>query len=93
MFTLRFMSGADSAVVSGARYDTRHFMTSDQMRAESCIVTVYPQPTSDIGGVEFHVGGEEHQYPVCYVENQSGKTIDRVGPFQTPDLQAARMAQ
>jgi hypothetical protein len=82
MFTLKFMEGGNSTVVSGARYDTHYLLTGDLARAAACIVTVYPQLTSDTAGVEFHVGGERQQYGVCYIENQSGKTIDRIGPFE-----------
>lgn len=36
-------------------------------------------------GVEYQVGGEAPDshppYDTCWIENQSGKTIDRIGPF------------
>ncbi len=83
MFTLRFMDGADSTVVCGNRYDVRHLLTEDQVRAEAAIVTIYPQMTSDVGGTEFHVGGERG-HGVCFAENQAGKTIDKIGAFEAP---------
>lgn len=82
MFTLRFMNGGDTTVVAGIRYDTKHILVPDQTHAKGAIVTVYPQMTSDSGGVEFRVNGDcSPRWGVCWVENAAGKTIDRIGPF------------
>lgn len=44
-------------------------------------------------GVEYRVGGlgkDGHKpYAVCFIENQAGKTIDRIGPYppaHTPNV-------
>lgn len=89
MLTLRFMNGVtiDETVVSAARYDVRHQQSNDKMCAVAAIVTIYPQTTSESGGVEFHIGGEHPlAYGVCWVENQSGKTIGRIGSFEPESL-------
>lgn len=73
MFTLRLIGTEKTTVVSAARYDVIGSLNGS-------FVITYPQTTSDVGGVEFHIGdGHRQEFNACYVENQSGKTIDRIG--------------
>lgn len=73
MFHLRFFRPEmmDNVNVHGKRYDSR-YVSGIQ------IVTVYDKLTSDGGGVEFKVGED---FRKCYVTNEAGKTVDRIGPF------------
>jgi hypothetical protein len=99
MITIKFQSMFEntshksaSAVVTCARYDVDWYENHAR-------VTVY-KDYIESGGVEFHVqadpaGTKEIGEPpllqywhVAYVENETGKTIDRVGPFGE-DQQAA----
>jgi hypothetical protein len=73
MFTLKFNRDDYQRVVSATEYD------KDQRDGFAFIIA---------NGVEYQVGGvgvhapKSHQpYNICFIENGSGKTIDRVGPF------------
>ncbi len=85
MFTLKFKCNKEftSATISAVRYDLKSFYPQDgNGQPSAAAITVYPRMTSDEGGVVFNVGGDHPlAYEVAYIENQAGKTIDRIGPF------------
>lgn len=85
MFTFKFMGGKDhqDTVVCGMRYDVRYHRDPDgNGQSNQAIIEIFQKITSDETGISWQVGGEHPLgYNVCYIENQSGKTIDRIGPF------------
>lgn len=93
MFTLRFMQSksCEETVVEAARYD-KHFTYVENSTEKKCSqIIIYPQITSNQGGVEFRVGGEHHDaYACCFIENSAGKTIDRIGPFKADEERRQR---
>jgi hypothetical protein len=97
MITIKFQSmfeggshKSSSAVVTCARYDVEWYENY------ACVI-VY-KDYIESGGVEFHIQADPRcagsdtppashsYYHVAYVENETGKTIDKIGPFnQTID--------
>lgn len=74
MFTLKFIGKSIKTVASGERYDVDE-------RGDFAFVIVHQKNASD-SGTEFEIGGKRG-YDTCFVENLSGKTIDRIGPFDS----------
>ena len=78
MFTLTFVSGKKKTTVSAQRYD---FV--EHSGGQAAQVTV----SKDFfdGGVEFRladpVTNDCQWYTTCFVTNEAGKTIDRLGPY------------
>lgn len=75
MFTLKFIKNYDSgqtrtAAVACPAYE---FVTF----GEGITVLVFKDFVQE-NGVSYFVGGREDSFDVCYVENQAGKTIDRI---------------
>ncbi len=87
MFTLKFYRNPnDYVAVSCASYDVMHRGSNIEMPSGATI-SIYPGLTHQ-GGTDFHVGlpqkpGEAANPNAnwCYVENSTGKTVDRIGPF------------
>lgn len=85
MFHLKFQRGDYSTNVTCQRYDV------DQRKGRAFVIT-YKGHTSEVG-TEFlvdhynpKVGYEAPvPYDVCYVTNEAGKTVDRIGPFLTAE--------
>lgn len=77
MFHLKFSKFRDGVVketnISCPRYDIYD-------RGEYATVSVYKSFVSD-GGVDYEVcaSGDERCYDVCYITNEAGKTVGRVG--------------
>lgn len=98
MFTIKFINHYDprqtsdaamssETVVSCARYEVYR-------KANIALVTIYEKMTGE--GVEFRVHGDptisgseatplSRYFNTAFIENQSGKTIDRIGPYERYD--------
>jgi len=84
MFTLNFKNGSNSTVVCASRYDIRLLFVKDGSRAGAAIITVFQQLPAD-HGIEYHIG-QDLSFVMCFVENSTGKMIDRIGPFEPGEL-------
>lgn len=76
MFTLKFIhEDGRSTTTCGKKYSIEKWNTGAKN------VIVYDEPHSD-AGVEFRISSssENCAFSVCFITNQSGKTIDRVEP-------------
>lgn len=52
------------------------------IRKDVAIITVHKGYTLHDGhGVDYQVSDDPHAYDVCFVTNEAGKTVDRIGPF------------
>lgn len=62
--------------ISCKSYHVTHFRPKSSSGRESAMVTVE-------NGSKFEINpeNEDRGYEVCFVTNESGKTIDRIGPF------------
>lgn len=86
MFNLKLIRhGSDgdyTTRISVQHFDT-HIRNSQEVSNLPVGATIIPMFPN--GGVEFHVGNcrppGEPVFDVCFVENDEGKTIDRIGPF------------
>lgn len=82
MFTLTFTDGSSKTVVSAQRYDFSQF---DGGNAASVIIH---KDYFNEGGVEFRLGEprlkKDQAFSTCFVTNELGKTIDRLGPYPVP---------
>lgn len=84
MFTLKFYSNSSGEdywnVISSPNYNVA-------LRAGGAIVSVYPTIGGE-QGVDFQVGMGARGYDSLFIENASGKTIDRIGPFEAQTVAA-----
>ena len=94
MFTLKFFNtnkdlndpnhiGNFWNVVSAPQYHVSERIEPGGTRQVGALVTVYPTVDSE-GGVEYQIGMDERGYDTLFIENEAGKTIDRIGPFNPP---------
>jgi len=86
MFTLTFTDGKSKTVVSAARYDFAEFRGG-----QAASVTVNKDYFND-SGVDFRLGYKDPEsasdmHATCFVTNEAGKTIDKLGPY--PPLPSA----
>jgi len=94
MFTLKFQSDdyEQRTVVCGRKYTINpHWKTEENGEEGSCrvngvTITVYDK-LDDSQGVDFTVLGMNGGacivgFGVAYIENQNGKTIDKIGPYR-----------
>lgn len=86
MFTLKFYNKDDSfAVLSTPRYEVgyRHESSENNVRV-GAIITIYPSLVGS-DGVDYQVGIDGRGFSSMFIENDKGKTIDRIGPFDLSD--------
>lgn len=88
MFHLKFRRVLEEGVaetnISCPHYESWLINPQPDQSLNHSDVAVYKDFTGK-DGVEYHVGGpRENAYDVCFVTNDAGKTIDRIGPFNDP---------
>lgn len=78
MFNIKFISeseGRDTEInVSCRRYDL--IRGKERVR-----VSAYEKYTSE-NGVDFLVSAHPKDQRMCFITNEAGKTVDRIGPFE-----------
>ena len=85
MFTLKFYNKNDSfTALCTPRYEVgyRHESPENNVRV-GAIITIYPSLVVN-DGVDYQVGMDDRGFSSLFIENDKGKTIDRIGPFDLP---------
>ncbi len=72
MFTLKFYSDESSTCISAPHYETYHTDTS--------ITVIIYKSLLKTDGVEYHI--RENDFNICFVENETGKTIEKYTLFK-----------
>lgn len=75
MYTVKFVKFHEGAT-STASFSVPHYQVHERSNGVKS-VTVYTA-LHDVGGIERHVSPHENDFDVCYVENEQGKTLERI---------------